>query len=66
MKDPLKPALLSVNDETMVELSTIYFMTIAELNSNSKAAEKLLLGQPTLSAQPFGQSSSPNYYCKVF
>ncbi len=28
-----------------------YFMTIAELNSISKAAEKLLLGQPTLSAQ---------------
>lgn len=28
-----------------------YFMTIAEFNSISKAAEKLLLGQPTLSAQ---------------
>ncbi len=28
-----------------------YFMTIAELGSISKAAEKLLLGQPTLSAQ---------------
>ncbi len=28
-----------------------YFMTIAEYNSISKAAEKLLLGQPTLSAQ---------------
>ncbi len=28
-----------------------YFMTIAELNSISKAAEKLLVGQPTLSAQ---------------
>ncbi len=28
-----------------------YFMTIAELNSISKAADKLLLGQPTLSAQ---------------
>lgn len=28
-----------------------YFMTIAELNSISKAAEKLRLGQPTLSAQ---------------
>lgn len=28
-----------------------YFMTIAEMNSISKAAEKLLLGQPTLSAQ---------------
>ncbi len=28
-----------------------YFMTIAELNSISRAAEKLLLGQPTLSAQ---------------
>jgi LysR family transcriptional activator of nhaA len=28
-----------------------YFMTIAEVNSISKAAEKLLLGQPTLSAQ---------------
>lgn len=28
-----------------------YFMTIAELNSISKAAEKLMLGQPTLSAQ---------------
>lgn len=28
-----------------------YFMTIAELNSISKAAEKLLLGQSTLSAQ---------------
>ena len=28
-----------------------YFMTIAELNSISKAAERLRLGQPTLSAQ---------------
>lgn len=28
-----------------------YFMTIAEMNSISKAAEKLLVGQPTLSAQ---------------
>jgi len=28
-----------------------YFMTIAEANSISKAADKLLLGQPTLSAQ---------------
>ena len=28
-----------------------YFMTIAEQGSVSKAAEKLLLGQPTLSAQ---------------
>jgi len=28
-----------------------YFMTIAEMNSISKAAQKLLLGQPTLSAQ---------------
>lgn len=28
-----------------------YFMIIAELNSISKAAEKLMLGQPTLSAQ---------------
>jgi LysR family transcriptional activator of nhaA len=28
-----------------------YFMTIAELNSISKAADKLLLGQPTLSTQ---------------
>jgi LysR family transcriptional activator of nhaA len=28
-----------------------YFMTIAELNSISKASEKLRLGQPTLSAQ---------------
>lgn len=28
-----------------------YFMTIAELDSISKAAEKLLVGQPTLSAQ---------------
>ncbi len=28
-----------------------YFMTIAELNSISKAAEKLMLGQPTLSVQ---------------
>jgi LysR family transcriptional activator of nhaA len=28
-----------------------YFMTIAELGSVSKASEKLLLGQPTLSAQ---------------
>ena len=29
-----------------------YFMTIAELNSISKAAEKLLKGQSTLSTQP--------------
>lgn len=28
-----------------------YFMTIAEMNSISRAAEKLLIGQPTLSAQ---------------
>ncbi len=28
-----------------------YFMTIAEVNSISKASEKLLIGQPTLSAQ---------------